>query len=152
MATVEIHLQEYVQEKPNTHCFTKDLLVTAVILSNNTVQTVCVFQCEAVKPTDKRKSQGIFNERYMCQDGGLLVRQQCQEIVFHLSFAASYAECCVWNKHVNAALVFKLYYSLPDVPFGGAKAGVKINPRNYSVSLLMSILFPHTLMCTCRDV
>ncbi len=48
---------------------------------------------------------------------------------------------CVWHRNVSVAVVFKLYYSPPDVPFGGAKAGVKINPKNYSVSRLMSILF-----------
>lgn len=50
----------------------------------------------------------------------------------------------VWQKLVNVSVILKLHSSPPDVPFGGAKAGVKINPKNYSVSRLMSILLTHT--------
>jgi len=38
----------------------------------------------------------------------------------------------IWNNSFQT--------SLSDVPFGGAKAGVKINPKNYTVSTKMTLV------------
>lgn len=78
---------------------------------------------------------------------GSQTHQSCEILFFCIS---SNLWTNLWILSPCSAMICNTCDSpLPDVPFGGAKAGVKINPKNYTVSCRQSRSHPIMLSCRC---